>query len=70
MIERPTPEQIRQARKAAGLTQSEAAAKVHATLRGWQNWESARCGVFRPMPLAAWELFLIKTKQEVICVGE
>lgn len=52
----PTPEQIREIRTAASLTQTEAAALVYASLRAWQNWE----GDERIMPAAAWELFLIK----------
>jgi len=55
--EAPDLAKIRAARKAAGLTQSEAAALVHAKMRTWQDWEGGR----RKMPLAAWELFLIKT---------
>lgn len=56
-MEQPTPEQIRAARKAAGLTQAEAASLVHAaSYRTWQDWEAGR----RPMPLMAWELFCIK----------
>lgn len=36
----PTPAEIREAREAAGLTQTEAAAVVLATLRTWQDWEA------------------------------
>ena len=56
----PTPEAIVAARKAAGLTQAEAAAIVHRpSYRTWQDWERGRA----KMPLDAWELFLIKTGQ-------
>lgn len=57
MMEQPTPEQIRAAREAAGLTQAQAADLVHAgSYRTWQDWEKGR----RPMPMMAWELFCIK----------
>lgn len=53
----PTPDQIRAARDAAGLTQTAAALLVHSTLRTWQDWER---GIAR-MSGAHWELFLLKT---------
>lgn len=54
-----TPDQIRAARKAAGLTQEQAGALVGApSRRTWQNWETGR----RNMPGAKWELFQIKTR--------
>jgi DNA-binding transcriptional regulator YiaG len=54
----PTPEEIAEARLRAGLTQKEAALLVHAkSYRTWQDWEAGK----NRMPLAAWELFLIKT---------
>jgi putative transcriptional regulator len=55
----PTAEEILEARKKAGLTQTEAGKLVHASLRGWQDWEYGK----REMPLVYWELFLLKTKQ-------
>lgn len=58
----PTTEQIREARNAANLTQSEAAAVVHRTgpnaHKRWSEWE---CGAV-VMPAAEWELFLLKTR--------
>lgn len=58
----PTPDEIRAAREAAGLTQTEAARLICATLRAWQGWEA---GVGTPghrrMPAGLWELFGIKT---------
>lgn len=54
----PSPKQIRQARKDAGLSQSAAADIVHANLRSWQKWEAGE----RSMHLAFWELFQLKTK--------
>ena len=52
----PSPVEIKEARVAAGLTQTEAAALVLSKMRSWQNWES---GV-REMHPAVWELFQIK----------
>lgn len=53
----PTQTEIRQARKQAGLTQSQAAELIHASAAGWRKWESGA----REMHGAFWELFLIKT---------
>lgn len=61
-ITQPTHAQVRAAREAAGLTQGEAAALVHGSSRTWQNWESEG-PEGRKIPLASWELFLIKTGQ-------
>jgi DNA-binding transcriptional regulator YiaG len=55
----PKPEEIRAAREAAGLTQTEASALVRGSLRGWQNWEDGS----RRMHPGLWELFGIKTSQ-------
>jgi DNA-binding transcriptional regulator YiaG len=52
----PTPDEIRQARASAGLTQTEAAALIYCTLRAWQDWESGA----RRMHPAFWELWRIK----------
>jgi putative transcriptional regulator len=52
----PRPEQIRAAREAAGLTQTEAAALIYCTLRGWQDWEGGQ----RPMHPAFWEYWQIQ----------
>jgi len=54
-----TPAEIRQARMNSGLTQMEAAQKVQASLRGWQQWEAGD----RAMPLGLFELFMLKTRQ-------
>ena len=54
----PTQEQIREARTEAGLTQTQAAALIHCTLRGWQDWEHGK----RRMHPAFWELFLAKLR--------
>lgn len=53
----PRPEQIKAARKAAGLTQTTAAGLIHSTLRTWQDWEAGKA----PMHPGLWELFRIKT---------
>ncbi len=55
----PTPVAIREARLAAGLTQTEAAQTVRASLRGWQQWEAGD----RAMPPGLFELFMLKTGQ-------
>jgi len=52
----PAPATIRAAREAAGLTQTQAAAIVHGTLRAWQEWEAGN----RRMHPGLWELFSIK----------
>jgi len=52
----PAPQQIRQARRDAGLTQAQAAALVHRKARIWQMAEAGDIEI----DLAVWELFLIK----------
>lgn len=52
----PAPEDICAARKAAGLSQPEAAALIYSTKRTWQDWEA---GVARMHP-GLWELFTRK----------
>lgn len=57
----PTPQQIKEARLNAGLTQAEAAAMVHRHHMGrkrWGEWENGHA----PMPAAEWELFTLKTR--------
>lgn len=49
----PTPLEIRAARKAAGLTQTQAAKMVDAGLRTWQQWEAGD----RKMQLGLWKYF-------------
>ena len=53
----PTSAQVREARKAAGLTQSKAAAIIDATLRTWQEWEGGR----RNMPPIKYAAFCMLT---------
>lgn len=57
---KPTPEQVKQARRAAGLTQEQAGAVVHRVGRKrWYEWEAGQ----RQMAADTWELFLLKTGQ-------
>ena len=58
-MEGPSKEEIRAARLAADLTQTEASAMVYVELRAWQHWEAGT----RPMHPAFWELFRLKTKR-------
>lgn len=55
----PEPDDIRAARTAAGLTQTEASDVVHASLRTWQQWEAGD----RKMHPGLFELFKLKTTQ-------
>ena len=57
----PSPEAIRAARAAAGLTQTQAAAIIYCTLRGWQEWEAGK----RAMHPAFWELWQQKVGRGV-----
>lgn len=52
----PSPEEIRQARTAGGLTQTMAGELVHTSCRVWQQWEAGD----RRMHPAFWDLFKIK----------
>ncbi|MFA6213425.1 MAG: hypothetical protein WC714_28570 [Candidatus Obscuribacterales bacterium] len=54
----PTPNQIKQARTDAGLTQTQAAALIYKGCRCWQQWEAGS----RSMDKALFELFMIKVK--------
>ena len=54
----PEPSQVKQARKAAGLTQQKSADMLHTQIRVWQQWEYGE----RRMHPAFWELYRIKTK--------
>ena len=57
----PSPAEVRAAREAAGLTQTQAAALVHASTRNWQQWEQEAGSNVRRMHPGLWELFRIKT---------
>jgi DNA-binding XRE family transcriptional regulator len=54
--ESPTPEAVKAARIAAGLTQEQAGAAVGVARRTWQDWERGQ----RRMPPGLFELFAIK----------
>ena len=54
----PSPSAIKEARRRAGLTQTQAAALVGVKLRAWQYWEDGG----RKMDAAKWELWEIKTR--------
>ena len=60
-IQLPTPDDIRAAVVAAGVSRSEAASLLHVQRTAWDNW-CAPVGStkYRQMPLAAWELLLLK----------
>lgn len=56
MVKIPTPQEIHDARIAAGLTQTEAAALIYKKLRVWQYYENGD----RTIDPALWELFQLK----------
>ena len=56
----PTPDQIRAARLAAGLSQSEAAVIIKSSKRSWENWEQDRV----KMHPGLFDYFLIKSGQK------
>lgn len=67
-VTQPSPEEVRQARLSAKLTQAEAARLVSPAQeradRTWQSYESdAGKKGHRAIPLATWELFLLLTGQ-------
>ena len=55
----PEPEEIKQARKDAGLTQTAAGAVLYSTCRAWQKWEKGEARMHQAM----FELFLIKVSK-------
>jgi len=55
----PTPDEIKEAREAAGLTQKQAANKIFSdSYRSWQDYERGQ----RRMHPAIWWCFLQRTK--------
>lgn len=67
----PTPEQVRDLRTDAGLTQTEAAELVHVGHRTWQSWEAATGEPSsRTMPAAAWELFTRRLRDRHIKIPD
>jgi hypothetical protein len=68
-IAQPAPQEVRAARKTAGLTQAQAAALISpaqgkSSYRAWQVYE-VEIGLpdHRAIPLPTWELFLLLTEQ-------
>lgn len=60
----PTPTQVRAAREAAGLTQTQAGELIYSTLRAWQNYEMEEgYERHRRMHPQLFEAFLMKTGQ-------
>lgn len=55
-----TPDEIKAARLAAGLTQAEAAALVYRTKNMWQKWEYGDY----PIDRGLFELFKLKTQKK------
>ncbi len=53
----PSPEEIKQARLDAGLTQRAAADLLYLDTNTWKSWEYG----INPMPQDRWEHFLTKT---------
>lgn len=73
-IGQPTPEEVRQAREKAGLTQTQAAELVSAAMTApYKTWagyetpagESRKKSNHRAIPLVVWELFLLMTDQHL-----
>lgn len=56
---KPTSQQVRDARKDAGITQAQAAKLISCTTRAYQRYESGD----RAMSAGAWELMQIKLSQ-------
>lgn len=66
-LSQPQPEAVKAARERAGLSREQAAALVHAAgYRTWQSWELPPESGGRPINLAAWELFLLKSGQRAL----
>ncbi len=61
----PTPAEIKQSRKDAGLTQTQAAALIGKTLSAWQRWEYGS----RKMDSALFELFTIKLEDRKMTIS-
>ncbi|WP_372826523.1 XRE family transcriptional regulator [Polaromonas sp.] len=63
-MDQPTTDQIKAARTAAGHSAAQAGTLVHTDGRTWRRWElGSGFESGRAMPLASWELYLIKTGQ-------
>ena len=65
-----TPDKIRAARLAAGLSQKSAAALIGKSTRAWENWEAPiESGSHRQMDAALFELFMLKVHNQVSQLG-
>jgi hypothetical protein len=67
-LPQPYPEQVRAARKMAGLSQTQASQLVsdagEKSYRTWQRYEAPEGSAdHRPIPNGTWELFLLLTDQ-------
>jgi DNA-binding XRE family transcriptional regulator len=64
----PSPQEVRAAREAAGLTQEAAAALLWSSKRNWQQWEydGPDPAEARRMHPALFTLFLLLTKQMTV----
>ncbi len=68
-LPRPTPDEVRRARLAAGLTQAQAAQVISpgvgpAGYRTWQRYEApAGSAGHRDIPPSTWAMFLLETEQ-------
>lgn len=65
MTDTPTPDAIKAARAAAGLTQAAAAILLHTSLRSYQQWEAGD----RRMHPAFWELLTIKIDRPGVAIA-
>lgn len=60
-MQSPKPEEVKQAREHAGLTQTQAAELIYKGLRTWQGWETPIGEKsHRQMDPALFELFCLK----------
>jgi hypothetical protein len=60
-LKQPTPDEIRSLLKSKDVTREKAAGLVHVGLRTFHSWVSPIGSTnYRPMPIATWELLLIK----------
>jgi hypothetical protein len=66
-LETPSPDEIREMLKKHKLTREQAASLLHVSLRTMHNWLAPDGTVnYRAMPLAAWELLLIKLGEKEV----
>lgn len=64
MTSKPTPEQVKEARKRSNLTQTQAAEVIYKNVLAWQRYEAGDRG----MDAALFELFLLKTAQQELVI--